>query len=129
LDQRARKRAARGIPGPRVYFEIWPQPLQAAGPGSLLGHLIQRSGGTNVISSGVMPLISAEAVIRENPQIIFHTGWLNNDRLASRPGWSATEASKTMRVLNMDPDLFCRAGPRVLEAWALLDTLLYKEAR
>ena len=47
-DARFRVKKAEALrpaaPGPTIYFEIWPKPLRAAGPGSLPGHLLERAG-------------------------------------------------------------------------------------
>jgi iron complex transport system substrate-binding protein len=108
-------------PGPRVYFEVWPHPLQAFGPGGLTGHLLKRAGARNVVTAREpAPLISAEAVVRADPEIIFHTGIVTSQDLAARPGWESVSAVKTMRVVEMNADHISQAGPRALEGWAML---------
>jgi iron complex transport system substrate-binding protein len=113
-------------PGPRVYFEIWPQPLQACGPGSLPGHLLSRVGAQNVVpdTGQDMPLVSAEVVVRADPEIILHTGVTPAAEIAHRPGWSSVSAVKTMRIIGVNQNDFSRAGPRVLDAWEALLNLL-----
>lgn len=113
-------------PGPRVYFEIWPQPLQACGPRSLAGSLIARSGARNVVvdPAQVVPLMSAEAVVQADPQVILHTGLESNAEIAARPGWGGVAAVKAGRVMAVNADDFSRAGPRILDAWETLLNLL-----
>lgn len=56
----------------RTLFVIWPDPLVAAGPGSLLDDAMKLSGMTNIAGdarSGY-PRLSLEAVISRNPQLI-----------------------------------------------------------
>jgi iron complex transport system substrate-binding protein len=112
---------------PRVYFEIWPRPLQAAGPRSLQGHLISRARGENIVpaSRNEMPLISMEWVPQQAPQVILHTGVEKDQDVVRRPGWSAIPAVRTARVYQVDRDLFSRAGPGLVEAFERLVELLY----
>src|SRR5262249_38999280 len=113
-------------PGPRVYFEIWPQPLQAAGPDSLQGHLLARCGARNVLpdAGGPVPLASAEAVVEADPEIIVHTGIISNADILGRAGWSAPSACRARRIVLVNEDAVSRAGPRILDGWKeLLDRL------
>lgn len=76
-------------PGPRVYFEIWPRPIQACAPESLQGRLIERAGGRNIVppSANEMPMISPEWVALQAPEVILHTGVVENGEILRRPGW------------------------------------------
>lgn len=129
--ERARQLDARRLPspGPRVYFEIWPRPLQACGPRSLQGHLLARVGARNIVADTgqAVPLMSAEAVVRGNPEIIFHTGVVSSRDIQERPGWSSVDAIKTMRIVSLNADEFSRAGPRILDAWEQLIEVLSKK--
>jgi len=115
-------------PGPKVYFEIWPQPLQACGPDSLPGHLLVRIGARNIVPAGGsdMPLVSPEAVVSANPDVILHTGILSDDDIRRRPGWAAVNAVKMNRIYGLNRDDVSRAGPGILNAWASLLRLLDK---
>lgn len=114
--------ARRRGPGRRVYFEIWPNPLQGCGPRSLPGHLLGRAGAVNVVpaAGADMPLVSAEAVVAADPEVVLHTGVQSTAEFLARPGWERTTAVRTRRIVVVDADLLSRAGPRVLEAWELL---------
>lgn len=125
LDER--RQAA---PGPRIYFEVWPQPLQACGPRSLAGHLISRVGGQNVVTdpTQAVPLMSAEALVRADPQLILHTGVQSSADIQARPGWSSMTAVKAGRVVQVNSDDFSRAGPGILDAWDFLLKVLERGA-
>lgn len=107
-------------PGPRAFFEIWAQPLQGVAPGSLQGHLLERAGFKNIVpdTRTEMPLISAEWVAAQKPEIIFHTGLSSPAVIAARAGWKKIPAVKNNNIVLLDADLFSRAGPRVVEALA-----------
>lgn len=108
--------------GPRVFFEIWGQPLQGVAPGSLQGHLLERAGFVNIVpeTRTEMPLVSSEWVAAQGPEIIFHTGLSSSSAIAARAGWKNIPAVKNNNIVLLDADLFSRAGPRVVEALATL---------
>lgn len=122
LDRR--RHALKGDP-PRIFFEIWPKPLQAVGPVSLQGHLLTRAGFENVVpdTRNEMPLISAELVVETKPEVILHTGVAKTAAVAGRPGWGGVPAVANARVVKIDPDKYSRAGPRVLDAYEELLSL------
>ena len=107
---------------PRVYFEIWPRPLQSVGAASFQGQLLTRAGFDNIVpdTTNEMPLISSEWVVKNRPEVVFHTGVEGAGDLGSRPGWKDLPAVRSGRVIRVDADLFSRAGPRVVEALAYL---------
>lgn len=109
-------------PRPRVFFEIWSQPLQGVAPVSLQGHLMSRAGFENIVpeTRNEMPLLSSEWVAGERPDVIFHTGLTSADHIAGRSGWKRIPAVQKKRIILLNADLFSRAGPRVVEALAEL---------
>ncbi len=113
---------APSLPVCRVYFEIWPKPLQACGPASLQGHLIKRMRSVNILpdSNNHMPLISLEYVADQAPDIILHTGVVTSEQIAKRPGWGKIPAVQKGHVYQVDQDKFTRASLRIIDAWAQL---------
>lgn len=109
-------------PRPRVFFEIWSQPLQGVAPGSLQGSLMARAGFENIVpeTRNEMPLLSSEWVAGARPDVIFHTGLTSADHIAGRSGWKRIPAVQNQRIILLNADLFSRAGPRVVEALAEL---------
>ena len=101
-----------------VYFEIWDTPTQAAGSGSFIGELITRAGGTNIVTgAGDFPVVSSEAVISGNPEVILVAYPLPDlARIRQRPGWASIKAVKNNRIRALNQDLFVRPGPRNLDA-------------
>jgi iron complex transport system substrate-binding protein len=71
-----------------------------------------------------LPLLSAEAVVRADPDVILHPGVVSSQSLSERPGWSSIKAVKMRRVLSVNENLFSRAGPHILDAWETLLDLL-----
>lgn len=109
-----------GTVGPvRVYYEVWPSPLTAAGPTSFVGDLVVLAGGTNVVdSTDAWPRLSAERVIVADPEVIVVAR--EQDRVAllagERSGWSGITAVERGHVfVPPDPNLLVRPGPRLAE--------------
>jgi len=107
----------------RTLFAIWPDPLVAAGPGSMLDDAMKLSGMTNIAGdarSGY-PRLSLEAVIRRNPQLVF-VG--QGEKLAVPMGrmlkhLSSLDAVAQGRIC-MVSDALYRPGPRIPEGIAEL---------
>lgn len=127
IESRIPKTAA----APRVYFEIWPRPLQACGPKSLQGYLLTRAGAENIlpVSRNTVPRISLEWVPQRSPDVIIHTGVVSTEEISRRPGWDHVPAVESGRVYRVDRDKFSRAGPRILDAFDELVDLLYGSGR
>lgn len=132
-DLRARVEATRRRvppgPGPSVYFEVWPRPLQAVGPVSLQGFLLKQAGGRNILpeTPQEMPLVSLEWVPRESPDVILHTGVVESAEIARRPGWAAVPAVAKRHIYIVDRDKFSRAGPHIVDAFEELIALFYSQ--
>ncbi|OGF48696.1 MAG: hypothetical protein A2044_01850 [Candidatus Firestonebacteria bacterium GWA2_43_8] len=107
---------------PKVYFEIWNLPLISAGKGSFIDELITLAGGENIFSNvnKAFPQVSAEEVIKRNPDIII-TAYMGkkgriSKELINRSGWSKVKAVKENRVFDdIDSDLLLRPGPRLAD--------------
>jgi len=120
---------------PKVFIEIWHDPLMTAGNHSYIDQLISLAGGTNIAFDTRRPYscFSAEQVIKRDPDCIiltYMTGGDTNplDILKNRIGWKNISAVKNKRVFNdMNPDLFLRPGPRLPEALRLLYFKLYPQ--
>ena len=106
---------------PRVYIEIYNDPLMSVSDSSFLGELIELSGGNNIFTT--LPRdysrVNQEDIIRSDPEIIILTfcGLAEND-IKTRKGWSEISAVRNSRIYtpdDIDPDLIVRASPRIIE--------------
>jgi iron complex transport system substrate-binding protein len=113
-----------GVTRRRVFHEVDasdPTKLFTAGPGSFIHELIELVGGINIAAKAASPFpqISPEEVIKADPEIIVlgDAGYgVTVDQVLSRPGWSTITAVRTKRIVPADPNLFHRAGPRIVQA-------------
>ncbi len=109
---------------PRVYVEMWGDPLMAVGDRGYFGDLIRLAGAVNIVrglSEAEYPKISAEHVIKANPEVILlcHHGDDSEhavEYMGKRPGWSDLSAVRSGRVYaDLDMDLLYRPGPRLVD--------------
>lgn len=112
---------------PSVFVEIWNEPLMTAGKGTYVDELVELAGGRN-IAGGVSgwPVFSQETVIKEDPYLVLLTNF-NKQEVMSRKAWSAMTSLKQGRVVEVNPDLFVRSGPRLIEGLEILARLLHPE--
>lgn len=126
----------KGQPAVSVYMEVDDSNLSAPyvfGGGSFGNDLITDAGGSNIFGGDTTnsgyPTESAEAIIKANPAVIIltedpHYGG-DPSKVGQRPGWSAIDAVKNGRVYQMNPDLFQRPGPRMVDGLEQLAKLLH----
>lgn len=107
---------------PRVFVEIWSDPLMTAGRDSFVADLIRLAGGRNVGDAAEQDYyeVSNEWVITQNPDVIVclvMAGTVPARELAmKRPGWDVIRAVRAGRVYDRLPhDILTRPGPRVLD--------------
>jgi len=117
---------------PKVFIEIWYDPLTTAGSGSFVDELVSLAGGINIASDTGRPYstFSVEEVIRRDPDSIILAYMANKNPqnlFSERLGWSGISAVKNSRVFNdIDPDLLLRPGPRVVLGVSELYKRLYQ---
>jgi len=90
--------------------------------GQVLGLLGMKSiadAAKGAASSGGYPQLSAEFIIRSNPDYIYLADTLccgqNAKKVAKRPGWSVLTAVKDGHVVGLNDDIASRWGPRIVD--------------
>lgn len=126
--------AVAGRSPPRVLYLIWPDPPQSAGPGTFIDEVIAAAGGRNVLERSRIrwPQVSLEEIIARDPEVLVLADGGNREQfraLHDAPGWRELSAIRDGRVIHVDPDLFHRPGPRVVEAVRALATALHPDVR
>lgn len=116
---------------PKVFVEIWGEPLMTAGKGSFIDELLTLAGGINIACDTKRPYsyFSAEQVIKRDPDCII-LGYMQKGAAAEminkRFGWKDISAVKNNRIYNdINPDLFLRPGPRLTEGLEEIHKRLY----
>jgi len=107
---------------PKVYFEMWHDPLMAIGDAGYVGDLIRLAGADNVTRglAEEYPRVSPELVIGADPDVILLSHCEEPAKAAgfvgNRPGWEGVKAVLTGRVYgDLDMDLILRPGPRLAD--------------
>ncbi len=92
---------------------------------SLLGLKSIADGAKGAASSGGYPQLSAEYVLKANPDYIILADTLcchqNAATIKARPGWSSLAAVRAGHVIGLSDDIASRWGPRIVD---LLRTVL-----
>jgi len=130
------RKKVRAIPAkkrPRVFIEIWHDPIITAGKGSFIDELITLAGGQNIAYDTRGPYVrfSPELVIKRNPDCIIlgymATGTESKEAIAKRLGWPEISAVKNGNIIDdINPDLFLRPGPRLIDGLEKIHKKLYK---
>ncbi|MBX3204580.1 MAG: ABC transporter substrate-binding protein [Labilithrix sp.] len=127
------ERAVSSSPRTRVLVVFGLEPLSVAGPSSFSNEMIERAGGTNVISEGgAYPTIGVERVLALDPDVIVNAAMME-ERASERlrkdaPGWSRVRAVQQDRVATIADESVLRPGPRVADGLTLLARALHPEA-
>ncbi len=105
---------------PRVFVEIWNDPLMTAGAGTFVDDLVRRAGGRNIVGHiEGWPQISPETVISAHTDVVILTCF-NRAEVMARHEWRKVPAIVQGRVFEVHPDLMVRPGPRLVDG---LETL------
>lgn len=114
------RQSSLGKPRPKVYLEIYRNPLMSVSDSSFVGELIETAGGDNIFSSLERDYarVNPEAVIKARPDIIICYSQDSQEGILARKGWQDIPALKTRNIYfenDLNPDLMQRATPRSLE--------------
>jgi iron complex transport system substrate-binding protein len=111
----------RGLRRPRVLFLIWYSPISVPGRGSFLNDVVLQAGGQSISSDLKQDWsqMSLEEIVRRDPEIILVPTSNESsppiDKLKTWPGWSATTAARTNRIIAVG-DSANRPSPRLFDA-------------
>jgi iron complex transport system substrate-binding protein len=117
---------------PALFCEISANPLMTVSDNSFLGSVLKAAGGRNVM--GTLPRrycrISPESVIEKNPDyIVVAHEHITALELSERIGWGQIDAVKKHNIIvDIDPDLLVRAGPRVIDGIEMLSRRFHQSS-
>jgi iron complex transport system substrate-binding protein len=120
---------------PKVYFEIWNDPLLSVNSKTWIGNLISLAGGENIFghAPSEWPVISSEDVVDLDPDVLLfpvipdvHPFWESFEVVKNRQGWQNITAVKTGNLYTVLRDCISRPGPRLVESLELLSKLFHE---
>ncbi|SFX49790.1 iron complex transport system substrate-binding protein [Marinospirillum alkaliphilum DSM 21637] len=118
------KTAHQGLRPVRVFYQVWEQPLMTINREHIIHEAISLCGGENIFADvdALIPRISQEAVIQQNPEAILGGGmgeanraWLDNWQR-----FESLQAVQDNKLYFIPPSLLQRATPRMLEGTRLV---------
>jgi len=129
--------AAAATTTPKVYHEVWNDPLMSAGPETFISELITLAGGTNIFNDATTswPTVSSEAIIEKNPDVMvfpdMYMGVQNFyqtvEAVENRPGWDLISAVQNDAIYEINADIISRSGPRLADALEALAKMIHPE--
>jgi iron complex transport system substrate-binding protein len=129
--------AADATTTPKVYHEVWNEPLMSVGPDTFIDEMITLAGGTNIFNDATTswPIVSSEAIIERNPDVMFfpdmYMGRANfyetMEAVESRPGWDTITAVQNGALYEINADIISRSGPRIVDALETLAKMVHPE--
>lgn len=123
----------------KVFYEIWHDPLRAAGEGSFMGELLVLAGGDNIavdkegIEIDSYPIFDLEQLVERDPEIYLTSGSMPEKTIESikeRPGFEDITAIKNDMIYIFQGDegnIVSRPGPRIVEALELVAKSIHPE--
>jgi len=120
---------------PAVFYAVGTDPPMTPGPETFVIQLLELAGGRTIFPElgQNWPVVSLEAVVRRQPDVIILPVGEHSDRrarhLAGRPGWREMEAVRAGRVVEVPVDLMNRPGPHIAEAARVLRDVLHGAGR
>jgi iron complex transport system substrate-binding protein len=106
---------------PKVFIEVWSDPLITAGGTSFLDDVVARAGGVNVAHDldHDYPTINPERVVKWDPDVILLCYMTESKdagaQIGGRIGWDVIKAVRERRIIaDVSPDELLRPGPRLV---------------
>ncbi|MCZ2808625.1 MAG: cobalamin-binding protein [Candidatus Bathyarchaeota archaeon] len=129
--------AADATSTPKVYHEVWNEPLMSAGPGTFIDEIITLAGGENIFNDATTswPTVSSEAIIEKNPDVmVFPDMYMGRqnfyetiEAVENRPGWDIISAVQNDAIYEINADIISRSGPRLADALETLAKMIHPE--
>ena len=117
---------------PRVFYEVWNDPLMGAGADTFISDLIEKSGGVNILSEDNLtgwPEYSVEKLIEKNPDVIIAPMSLAADSsvITGDERFSSIDAVKDGRVYVVPDNPISRPNQNLIKALQMLSKAIHPE--
>jgi len=117
---------------PRVFYEVWNDPLMSAGADTFISDLIEKSGGVNILSEDNLtgwPEYSVETLIEKNPDVIIAPMSLAADPsvITGDERFSSIDAVTHGRVYVIPDNPISRPNQNLIKALWMLSKAIHPE--
>ena len=116
----------------KTLFLISLNPLLTASGKTFINEYLNYCNLENIVGDSPVnyPALSREEVLKRNPEIIIVQRGVSKDELIAQfPEWKNLSAVKENRIIEIEPDLYFRPGPRFIEALENLEKQLTRRVR
>ncbi len=126
------EKANAGKPVVSLFYQVWEEPLYTLGGGHFSRDMFQLCGGRNIFAdlSDPSPVITVEAVVTRNPQVMLtggHHGKRSFDDWRGKwVNWQSIDAIRNNQLYLVDQDIYTRSSPRAIKGAADLCQVLDK---
>ncbi|WP_199701407.1 ABC transporter substrate-binding protein [Jiangella rhizosphaerae] len=109
---------------PVTYYHELDANLYTVTSSTFIGEIYGLAGMTSIAddapdAAGGYPQLSPEFIVTADPDVIFFAdggvGGVTAEDIAARPGWDQLTAVREDRVVEVDPDIASRWGPRIVD--------------
>ncbi|TDD72296.1 ABC transporter substrate-binding protein [Jiangella aurantiaca] len=109
---------------PVTYYHELDANLYTVTSSTFIGEIYSLAGMTSIAddapdAAGGYPQLSPEFIVTANPDVVFFAdggvGGVTAEDIAARPGWDQLTAVQENRVVEVDPDIASRWGPRIVD--------------
>ncbi len=115
---------------PKVFFEVWDNPLMTAGPDTFIHDMIVTAGGINVAGDTKKQFVelNQEFVLTQDPDIyIINSHAHTPEDIEKRPGFSGLKAVQEGHVYGIEDDLVTLPGPRLFDGLEQMAAIIHPE--
>jgi iron complex transport system substrate-binding protein len=117
---------------PKVFYEIWNEPLMSAGRNTFISELIEMSGGVNIVAADGLegwPEYSLEKLIQNNPDIMIAPVSLEPDAAAilSESRFSKIAAITNKRVYIIPDNPVSRPSQNIIKGFKMIAQAIHPE--
>ncbi len=119
---------------PKVFYEIWNEPLYTAGANTFINDIIEIAGGINigVQARGQWPQFSLEKLLLENPDVYISSPHsaphqVTVESIKERDNYQNIKAVQNERIYVIDQDVISRPSPRIVEGLKLVTKAIFPD--
>jgi iron complex transport system substrate-binding protein len=117
---------------PKVFYEVWNEPLMSAGKNTFISELIEMSGGINIVAADGLegwPEYSLEKLIQNNPDIMIAPVSLASDAgaILSEARFSKITAITNKRVYIIPDNPVSRPSQNIIKGLTMIAQAIHPE--